>query len=84
MRACGDTLRFDPVLPPEVKQLRFSVHYRGHRVEILLAEDHMSVSCRPGGTSPIRIRVGDEDRELAPGRETEFRLEPRPPVPRAG
>ena len=48
------------MLPPEVKQLRFSVHYRGHRVEILLAEDHMSVSCRPGGTSPIRIRVGDE------------------------
>jgi trehalose/maltose hydrolase-like predicted phosphorylase/beta-phosphoglucomutase-like phosphatase (HAD superfamily) len=81
MRACGETLRFNPVLPPEVKQLRFSVHYRGHRVEVLVAEDHMSVGCRPGDASPIKIRVRGETRELAPGAEMEFRLEPRPPTP---
>ena len=33
MRARGPVLRFDPAMPPEIKQLRFSVHYRGHRVE---------------------------------------------------
>ena len=34
MRALGPVLRFDPALPPEVKQLRFSVHYRGQRVDV--------------------------------------------------
>jgi trehalose/maltose hydrolase-like predicted phosphorylase len=29
MRARGQVLRFDPALPPQVKELRFSVHYRG-------------------------------------------------------
>src|SRR5688500_17594170 len=48
MRARGEVLRFDPALPPEVKQLRFSVHYRGHRVDVTLAEDHLEVSSRPG------------------------------------
>ena len=78
MRARGDTLRFDPALPPEVKQLRFSVHYRGHRVEIMLAEDHMSVSSRPGRASPIKIRVREETRELAPGTHAEFPLARKP------
>src|SRR5919199_538853 len=44
MRARGEVLRFGPALPPEVKQLRFSVHFRGHRVDVTLAEDQMEVS----------------------------------------
>ena len=84
MRAGGDVLRFDPALPPEIEHLRFSVHYRGHRVEISLAEDHMSVSSRPGRASPIKILVRDETRVLAPGMQVEFRLERKPPVPDAG
>ena len=83
MRAHGDTLRFDPALPPQVKQLRFSVHYRGHRVEIMMTEDHMSVSSRSGGAPPIKIRVRNETRELAPGMGTEFRLKREPPAPDA-
>jgi trehalose/maltose hydrolase-like predicted phosphorylase/beta-phosphoglucomutase-like phosphatase (HAD superfamily) len=83
MRARGGTLRFDPALPPEVKHLRFSAHYRGHRVEIVLAEDHMSVSSRPGRASPIKILVRGETRELAPGMRTEFPLARKPPAPDA-
>ena len=75
MRARGDALHFDPALPPEVKQLRFSIHYRGHRVDITLAEDHVSVSCRPGRASPIKILVRDQTRVLAPGMQAEFRLD---------
>jgi alpha,alpha-trehalase len=74
MRARGDTLRFDPALPPEVKQLRFSVHYRGHRVEITVAGDHLSVSSRPGRDAPIKILVRGQTRELAPGMQAEFQL----------
>jgi trehalose/maltose hydrolase-like predicted phosphorylase len=48
MNARGDTLRSDPVLPPEVKYLRYSAHYRGHRIEITLNEDRISLRSRPG------------------------------------
>ena len=78
MRARGEVLRFDPALPPEVKQLRFSVHYRGHRIEVLVAEDHMQVSSRPGGAPPIKVLVRDKTVELAPGAQTEFTLEHQP------
>ncbi len=78
MRARGEVLRFDPALPPEIKQLRFSVHYRGHRVDVALAQDHMEVSSRPGGAQPIKLLVRDETIELSPGAQHEFSLEHRP------
>jgi len=75
MRPRGEVLQFDPVvLPPEIRNLSFSVHYRGHRVEVTLTEEQMSVSTRPGDPSPIRIGVGEELRELAPGTQAMFRL----------
>jgi trehalose/maltose hydrolase-like predicted phosphorylase/beta-phosphoglucomutase-like phosphatase (HAD superfamily) len=76
MRAQGETLRFDPALPPDVRTLRFSVHYRGHRLRVSLSQDQLSVSTRPGEASPINILVGEEVRELAPGMQAEFRLSP--------
>jgi trehalose/maltose hydrolase-like predicted phosphorylase len=75
MRARGEVLRFDPALPPEIKQLRFSVHYRGHRIEVMLAEDRIRISSRPGSARPIKILVRDELVELQPGAQTEFQLE---------
>jgi trehalose/maltose hydrolase-like predicted phosphorylase len=75
MRAGGKVLRFDPALPPEIKQLRFSVHYRGHRIEVMLAEDRIRISSRPGPARPIKILVRDELIELQPGAQTEFQLE---------
>jgi trehalose/maltose hydrolase-like predicted phosphorylase len=74
MRAQGETLRFDPALPPDVKRLRFSIHYRGHRVEVSLSQDRMSVKTRPGTAPPITIRIGEDTRELAPGKQAEFPL----------
>ena len=76
LRARGETLRFDPALPPEVKHIRFSIHFRGHRVEISLAQDLISVTSRPGGASPIKVLVRGEARELAPGMHTDFSLAP--------
>jgi alpha,alpha-trehalase len=77
MRARGSLLAFDPALPPEVKQLRFSVHYRGHRVDVALAEDRLAVGSRPGAAAPIRIEVRGQVRQLAPGGRLEFPLEHR-------
>jgi trehalose/maltose hydrolase-like predicted phosphorylase len=78
LRPRGEVLRFDPALPPQVKQVRFSVHYRGHRVDVELAEDHLLVRSRPGPAPPIKVLVRDQTVELAPGAEHEFPLERRP------
>ena len=78
MRARGPVLRFEPALPPKVKQLHFSVHYRGHRIDVELAEDHMRLGSRPGAAQPIQILVHDQTVELAPGQEREVSLERTP------
>jgi trehalose/maltose hydrolase-like predicted phosphorylase/beta-phosphoglucomutase-like phosphatase (HAD superfamily) len=78
LRPRGEVLRFDPALPPQVKQVRFSVHYRGHRIEVTLAEDRLEVSSRPGRAQPIKLLVRDQTVELAPGARHEFPLEQRP------
>jgi trehalose/maltose hydrolase-like predicted phosphorylase/beta-phosphoglucomutase-like phosphatase (HAD superfamily) len=78
MRARGQLLRFDPALPPAVKQLRFSVHYRGHRVEVMLTAEHMRISSRPGTAPPITVQLRDRSAELRPGATEEFDLVHRP------
>jgi trehalose/maltose hydrolase-like predicted phosphorylase/beta-phosphoglucomutase-like phosphatase (HAD superfamily) len=78
LRPRGEVLRFDPALPPQVKQLRFSVHYRGHRVDVTLDEDRLEVGSRPGGAPPITVLVRDQSVELSPGARHEFPLERRP------
>jgi trehalose/maltose hydrolase-like predicted phosphorylase/beta-phosphoglucomutase-like phosphatase (HAD superfamily) len=75
MRALGPVLRFDPALPPEVKHLKFSVHYRGQRVDVDLAEDRIRLSVRPGGATPVNLLVQGQAVELAPGQERELLLE---------
>ena len=78
MRARGPVLRFEPALPPQVKQLKFSVHYRGHRIDVELGEAHVQLSSRPGRAQPIQVLVHDQTIELAPGQEREVALECRP------
>jgi trehalose/maltose hydrolase-like predicted phosphorylase len=75
MRSPGEVLRFQPSLPPQVKDLKFSVHYRGHRIDVALAEDHMTVSSRPGNAPPITVLVHDQTVQFSPGTQHEFALE---------
>jgi trehalose/maltose hydrolase-like predicted phosphorylase len=74
MRAEYDALRFDPMLPPQVTKLSFSVHFRGHRLTVSLTGQRLRVSSRRGDPSPIRIAVRDQVREVAPGTRAEFLL----------
>jgi alpha,alpha-trehalase len=78
MRARGEVLRFEPALPPEVKELKFSVHYRGHRIDVALSVDHVEVSSRPGAATPIKVLVHDQTIELSPGGRHDFSLVQRP------
>jgi alpha,alpha-trehalase len=75
LRPRGEVLRFDPAVPPQVKQLRFSVHYCGHRVDVTFARSRLTVSSRPGRARPITILVGRDSAELRPGGRHEFALE---------
>jgi alpha,alpha-trehalase len=75
LRPRGEVLRFDPAVPPQVKQLRFSVHYRGHRVDVAFAENRLTISSRPGSARPITVLVGRDSVELRPGGRHEFALE---------
>jgi alpha,alpha-trehalase len=74
MRARGQLLRFDPAMPPQIKQLRFSVHYRGHRVDLLFSADRIEVSSRPGPAAPITVLVRDQTVELHAGTRHSFSL----------
>jgi len=84
MRVDSDALRFDPLLPPQVTKLSFSLHFRGHRLAVSLTGRYLRVSSRRGDPSPIRVAVGERLREVAPGTRAEFVLttavEPRSPA----
>jgi alpha,alpha-trehalase len=74
-RARGQVLLFDPAMPPEIKQLRFSVHYRGHRIELVFSEDRLEVTSRPGPAAPITVSVREQAVELRPGARHTFLLQ---------
>ena len=74
-RARGQVLLFDPAMPPEIKQLRFSVHYRGHRIELVFSEDRLEVTSRPGPATPITVSVREQTVELHPGARHTFSLD---------
>jgi trehalose/maltose hydrolase-like predicted phosphorylase len=74
LRARGPVLRFDPALPPQVKRLRFSLHYRGHRVEVALDEDRLELSSLPGQAAPVTVLVRNQSVELVEGSKHVFAL----------
>jgi trehalose/maltose hydrolase-like predicted phosphorylase len=74
MRARGQVLAFDPAMPPQIKQLQFSVHYRRHRVELAFSEDRIEVSSRPGRAAPITILMRYDSVDLHPGERHTFPL----------
>ena len=78
LEARRDVLWFNPALPPEVSQLRFSVHYRGHRLHIDITEQRIRVTGRPGPTVPITLGFRGRTLRFKPGETTEFRLQRLP------
>ena len=76
MEARGDVLRFDPALPAELSEVRFSAHYRGHRVDVTITSDHFRISMRPGPAPPIKLGIRDKVVDLEPGGTVEIDLEP--------
>jgi alpha,alpha-trehalase len=76
VEARGDVLWLDPALPDELPHLRFRVHYRGHRVDIVIARDRLQVVVLPALAPPIHVGYGDEVVELGGGASKEWTLPP--------
>jgi alpha,alpha-trehalase len=76
MEARGDVLRFNPALPAELPEVRFSAHYRGHRVDVTITQEHFRIATRPGTARPIKLGLRDKVVDLEPGGTVEIDLEP--------
>jgi alpha,alpha-trehalase len=75
MRGRGQVLQFDPAMPPQIRQLCFSVHYRGHRIELVFSEHRLQVTSRPGPAVPITVSARGQTVELRPGARHTFSLD---------
>ena len=74
--ARGDVLWLDPALPDELPSLRFRLHYRGHRVDVVIARDRLQVGVLPALAPSIRVGFNGAVVELAGGTSKEWPLAP--------
>jgi trehalose/maltose hydrolase-like predicted phosphorylase len=74
VEARGGVLWLDPALPDELPTLRFLLHYRGHRVDVVIARDRLQVGVLPALAPPIRVGFDGEVVELAGGTSKEWPL----------
>ena len=81
VEARDDVLWLDPALPDELHTLRSQVHYRGHRVELVIARDRLEVAVLPALAPPIRVGFDGEVVELGSGALKEWSLPPMRPRP---
>jgi trehalose/maltose hydrolase-like predicted phosphorylase len=64
-----DRLSIDPLLPPELPELRSRVCYRDQWIDLHANQRELRVSARPEGTAAITIELAGERYLLAPGEQ---------------
>jgi trehalose/maltose hydrolase-like predicted phosphorylase len=75
-------LHFGPRQRERLDGLTFSMRFRGMPIRVTLSEHELTVEAdTEGSSSPIRVSVGGEERELRPGDRRSFALEPRVAAP---
>ncbi|MFL5799430.1 MAG: glycoside hydrolase family 65 protein [Actinomycetota bacterium] len=70
----SDLLSIRPAPPEALSAMRFTVQFRGERVEVDLTPDRLAVHVLPGGEAPIRIAIDGEESEVPPGGRLERAL----------
>lgn len=70
----GDTIAFHPRLPEALQRLRLRVRHRGRWYEITVTHERFALEVEPGPPGPVRVRVFDQEPELAPGDRYEVAL----------
>ena len=74
LRTEADALTLDPRLPTHLGSAGFQVGYRGHRIDVCVRGDSLSLSLRPCSAPPIRVTVTGRSALLAGGDAREFPL----------
>lgn len=72
----GNTLRFNPCLPDELRRIRFRVRYRGQVLDVDVNHESLTIASEPLTASPVAVAYRDHSRELSPGQRCEFALIP--------
>lgn len=67
-------LMFNPRLPYEVRQLNATLRYRRHVLDVVIAQDRLTVSSRIMTADPVTISYRGRSRELSPGQSFSFKL----------
>ena len=76
LEARDGVLYFNPQLPAELPTLSFSLTYRGHRLDVDVTADELSVRSPQGSAAPITIAVAGAVATLAPGMGRTMRIDP--------
>jgi beta-phosphoglucomutase family hydrolase len=70
----GNELRFNPVLPEELKQLSFRMRYRGHSLSVDVTPASLAIASDPSDVGAISIVVDEQTLILQPGTRRSIRL----------
>jgi alpha,alpha-trehalase len=70
-------LWLEPALPSQVRRLAVPLHYRGHRLHVVVEDGTVQVSAPPSRLAPVTVGYRGRTHELAPGDTVAFPLEPR-------
>jgi alpha,alpha-trehalase len=69
-----DRLQLSPSLPNELKEIKFDIVFRWHRLNVRLTHDRLVLSGQRYAVPPIKIGFGDKVTELKPGESIDFEL----------
>ncbi|TQO20719.1 HAD superfamily hydrolase (TIGR01509 family)/beta-phosphoglucomutase family hydrolase [Rhodoglobus vestalii] len=72
----GDALWFNPVLPPELPRVHFTLVYRDQPIRVEVTAEHLRLALEPCEAAPITVRTPQDIVVLAAGDTHEFRLLP--------
>ncbi|MGH1548774.1 HAD-IA family hydrolase [Leifsonia poae] len=74
LEARAGMLWFHPLLPGELRSLRFTVMYRAHRLQVAITPRTVRIESAPGAAEPIRLMVEGRQAVLRTGQSRTFRL----------
>ncbi|PND53282.1 family 65 glycosyl hydrolase [Rhodococcus sp. ENV425] len=75
VRFDSDRLVFAPQMPPEIRQLQFQLHYRGHRIDVRVDDTTLYLTAHRCIATPVTVDVGGVHRTLGGGQTLQFPLE---------
>ena len=68
----GGVLRLNPVLPPEIEQIEFTLCFQQQLIRVTVDSVVLRLSVYQGGSAPIVAVVAGEATQLHPGETREF------------